>query len=125
MRDRLDEFAPATTVVLITFTGADALSEYVDRQDLPFAVVTDSTRDAYRAYGLGRGAAHRVWGWRAAKRYWEIIRHGGLRDVRPPTEDSLQLGGDFVIAPDGTLAWGFWSAGPDDRPSIDTLIAAT
>ena len=38
--------------------------------------------------------------------------------------DTLQLGGDFVIAPDGTLSWGFWGAGPDDRPELDDLVAA-
>ena len=30
-----------------------------------------------------------------------------------------------VIGPDGTLAYGYWSNGPDDRPPVEELIAAT
>ena len=66
----------------------------------------------------------RVWGWKAGRRYVEIFRESGFGGLRAPTEDTLQLGGDFVIAPDGTLAWGFWGEGPDDRPSVDDLVRA-
>lgn len=124
MRDRLAELGATTDVVLITFTDPAALAEYRDRNALPFIVVSDPGRTAYRAYGLGRGSVARVWGWRAAWRYGQILRRSGLRAVRRPTEDTLQLGGDFVIAPDGTLAYGFWSRGPDERPTVDELIAA-
>ena len=51
-----------------------------------------------------------------------LLRQG--RRARLPTEDALQLGGDFVIGVDGALVWGHWSDGPDDRPAVDELIAA-
>jgi len=47
-----------------------------------------------------------------------------LKGLRRPTEDTLQLGGDFIVGPDGTLIYGFWGEGPDDRPSVDDLIDA-
>lgn len=124
MRDRLDEFGTDTAVVLVTFTDPDNLTDYIVRNMLPFPVLTDPDRSAYEAYGFGRGSISRVWGWRAGRRYLELLARGRWRDVRRPTEDTLQLGGDVVIAPDGTLAWGFWGAGPDDRPSVDEIIAA-
>ena len=124
MRDRLDDLGPDTTVVLVTFTDPDNLSDYIVRNLLPFPVLTDPDRSAYAAYGFGRGSVGRVWGWRAGRRYLELLRAGRWRELRRPTEDTLQLGGDVVIAPDGTLAWGFWSEGPDDRPSVDDIIAA-
>ena len=124
MRDRLDELGEATEVVLITFTDLEALAEYRDRNALPFTVVSDADRAAYRAFGLGRGSVARVWGWRAGLRYVGLLRDSGLRALRRPTEDTLQLGGDFVVDPDGTLVYGFWGDGPDDRPSVDDLIAA-
>ena len=124
MRDRLDELGEATEVVLITFTDLEALAEYRDRNALPFTVVSDTDRAAYRAFGLGRGSVARVWGWRAGLRYVGLLRDSGLRALRRPTEDTLQLGGDFVVDPDGTLVYGFWGDGPDDRPSVDDLIAA-
>lgn len=124
MRDRLADLGGDTLVVLVTFTDPSSLSDYVSVHDLPFPVLTDPERSAYHAYGLGRGSVWRVWGLKAGRRYAEILRADGIGGLRRPREDTLQLGGDFVIAPDGTLAWGFWGDGPDDRPSIDDLVAA-
>jgi hypothetical protein len=124
VRDRLEELGTDTEVVLATFTGGDEVLAYAADHDLGFPVLRDPDRAAYRAFGLGRGSVRRVWGRRALRRYVELIRRDGLGGLHRPTEDTLQLGGDFVVAPDGTLAWGFWGEGPDDRPSIDALVAA-
>lgn len=109
---------------MVTFTDPENLRDYSRRNALPFPILVDHERTTYRAYGLGRGSLTRVWGLRAARRYAQIIRRSGTSGLARPTEDPRQLGGDFVIAPDGTLAYGFWGAGPDDRPSVDDLIAA-
>ena len=124
MRDRLTELGEATTVALITFTDARNLTAYTKRNELPFPVLVDPDRSTYRAFGLGRGTVWRVWGIKAAMRYLQILRTDGLSGLRRPTEDTLQLGGDFIISPDGTLAYGFWGDGPDDRPSVDQLVDA-
>ena len=124
MRDRLEELGESTEVVLITFTDIISLTEYQWSNELPYPVLTDPRREMYRAYGLGRGSVRRVWGMRATKRYIELVRESGLGALRKPTEDTLQLGGDFVIGPDGNMTWGFWGDGPDDRPSIDDLVIA-
>lgn len=125
MRDRLDEFDPETGIVVVTFTTPAHLDGYLARNDLTFPVLIDPDRSAYRAYGLGRASVGRAWGLRAALAYLRLFLRGRWRDLRRPVEDTLQLGGDFVIGADGTLVYGFWSAGPDDRPPIDELIAAT
>jgi peroxiredoxin len=124
VRDRVDELGPDTDVVLITFTTPDRLDSYLATNDLPFAVLLDPDRSSYLSYGLSRTSLLRAWGARAALRYIQLFARGKWRDIRRPTEDTLQLGGDFVVAPDGTLAYGFWSEGPDDRPAVDELIAA-
>jgi len=123
VRDRLEEFG-TTDVVLVTFTDPEKVVTYAEAKDLPFPVLVDADRSAYRAFGLARGSVRRVWGWRMARRYLEIFRSDGVSRLRRPTEDTLQLGGDFVVSPDGTLTYGFWGAGPDDRPSVDDLIQA-
>lgn len=125
MRDRLDEFAPNTDVVVVTFTDSERFEGYLGRNDLPFPVVIDPDRTAYRAFGLGRASIARAWGVRPALAYLRLFARGRWRDLRRPTEDTLQLGGDFVISPDGALVYGFWSSGPDDRPRIEELIAAS
>ncbi len=124
MRDRLEELGDDTKVVLATFTDPANLVEYAQVNDLPFPILIDTDRTAYRAFGLGRGSIARIWGWKAGKRYFELLRDEGISGLRRPTEDTLQLGGDFVVGPDGSLVYGFWGEGPDDRPSVDDLVHA-
>lgn len=109
---------------MVTFTDPTNLPGYNERNHLPFPILVDPARDVYGAYGLGRGSLARMYGWKAARRYWQLYRENGSLNMQPATEDTQQLGGDFVIGPDGTLTYGFWGAGPDDRPSVDELIAA-
>lgn len=125
MSDRLNELDNNTVVALLTFTDSANLVGYSAEHDLPFPILVDPTRSVYSAYGLGRGSIARIYGWKATRRYLEIFRTNGISGLTKPTEDTLQLGGDFIIGPDGTLVYGFWGAGPDDRPSVDDLINAT
>lgn len=77
---------------------------------------------AYRAYGLGRGSVWKVWGPKVWWAYLRLIRRG--RRFQRPTEDTLQLGGDFVVGRDGRLVYAFRSADAADRPSVGDLTAA-
>jgi hypothetical protein len=119
--DRIDELGDAT-VALITFTRVRNLRGYRSRLGLPFPVLADEDRAVYRAYGLGRGPWWRVYGWRTLTRYAQLLRGG--RRLERPTEDTLQLGGDFVVDRDGALVFAHRSKGPDDRPEVDDLIRA-
>ncbi len=121
MRDRLEEFGDAV-VVLLTFTRQRNLRGYRGRLGLPYVVLADESRDAYRAYGLSRGPWWRVWGPTTIRAYGRLLRGGGR--LRRPTEDTLQLGGDFVVGRDGRLVYVYRSKGPADRPPVDDLIAA-
>ncbi len=107
---------------MVTFARPRTLRGYRRRFAEPFTVVADEDRSLYRALGFGRGSFWRVWGWRAAKRYIELLRKG--HRLEKTDADTRQLGGNVVIARDGTLAWRYAGAGPDDRPSIDELLAA-
>lgn len=119
--------SPPAQVVLVTFTTDTELAAYQERRAVPFPILIDAERRVYAAYGLGRGSLRTVWGLRTLRRYWQILRPSGpgvLDDVGAATEDTRQLGGDIVIAPNGTVAWGHWSTGPADRPSVDDIVGA-
>lgn len=124
VRDRLNEAGDTTDLVIVTFTKPENLPADRRQHHLDAEMVVDRGRSAYAAFGLGRGSVQRVWGWRMVRRYAEILRADGFAGLRRPTEDTLQLGGDFIIDPEGTLIYAFWSEGPDDRPEVDELIAA-
>ena len=125
MRGRTDEFGDAQ-IVLVTFTRQRNLRGYRGRLRLPFVVVTDETQAVYKTYGLGKGSWWRVYGVGTIRRYLDLLSHEGYQvgDIKRPTEDTLQLGGDFVVGRDGRLVYVFRSKGPDDRPPVDDLIQA-
>ncbi|HET8605464.1 MAG TPA: peroxiredoxin-like family protein [Gaiellaceae bacterium] len=90
--------------------------------ELPFPVLVDLDRTAYAAWGMTRASSLRIWGDpRVWLRYLNTVLHG-----QRPTRfgaDTLQLGGDFVVAADGTIAY----ARPqrtDDRPPVAELLRA-
>lgn len=124
MRDRLVQLGSDTVVVLVVFTDPANIAEYQATNQLPFPILVDVNRSSYQAYGLGRTSTARVYSWKTIRRYLEIFRTSGFRRLPKATEDTLQLGGDFIIAPDQTLAYGFWSEGPDDRPDVEELVEA-
>ena len=121
MRDRLEELGDAE-VALVTFTRQRNLRGYRGRLGLPYPVLADEARSAYRAYGLGRGPWWRIWRPATLLAYARLLRRG--RSLRRPTEDISQLGGDFVVGRDGRLIYVYRSRAPDDRPPVDELVAA-
>ena len=125
MSELLSQGRVSAHVALITFSAPRLLDEYRPRHELTIPILSDPERRTYRAYGLGRGSLTEVWGWKTVRRYAQILRRPdrSLRELTSTTEDTRQLGGDMIIAPDGTLAWGHWSEGPADRPDPDRLLA--
>jgi len=121
VRDRLSELGEKVVVAVIAFTTPATLAAYVDRNHVPFTVLVDQERDAYRAFGLERATLRRIYAPKVIWRYVQIHRAGGPPRQKP-TEDTQQLGGNFIIDPDGTLVYGYWSEGPEDRPTVDDLV---
>jgi len=89
--------------------------------DVPFPVLVDLERVAYRGWRLGRGSLRATW---LSPRVWaEYARllTGGSERLRGLGRDTLQLGGDFVVDRNGTLVY----ARPqqrDDRPPVSVLL---
>jgi hypothetical protein len=125
VRGHIEQFGDAE-IVLVTFTRQRNLRGYRGRMRLPFTVVTDETEQIYKTYGLGKGPWWKVYGIGTIKRYFALLTQEGYQvgDLKRPSEDTLQLGGDFVVGPDGRLTYVFRSKGADDRPEISELIQA-
>lgn len=112
--------------------GAEALFVVHDEPDLvraqllaglevPFPVLVDPERSSYAAWGLTRARWWEVWldpkVWRG---YGRLLARG--ERIRGSGKDVLQLGGDFVIAPDRTVAYSRPQR-RDDRPPVGELLA--
>lgn len=109
---------------LITFSDPKYLRVYRNRTGWDLPILIDRERSVYRQFGYGRGSVRRVYGIRALRRYVEIFWQRGVRDYHRSTEDPLQLGGNAVIDPDGVASWIYRGEGPDDRPTVEDLLAA-
>ena len=121
MRDQLDRI-DGTSVALVTFASPSRLAGHRAHLDVPFPILADVDRLVYRAFDLRRGPVHRIWNPGTLRLYADLLRRG--RRLQRPTEDTRQLGGDFVIDPAGRLSAGFWPRSPDDRPTMSALIEA-
>lgn len=89
--------------------------------DVPFPIAVDIERVAYDAWGLRRGSLFATW---LSPRVWldygRLLVRSGER-YRGSGKDTLQLGGDFVIDPNGVVTY----ARPqrrDDRPPVAVLL---
>ncbi|NNE95998.1 MAG: hypothetical protein HKN24_08210 [Acidimicrobiales bacterium] len=123
MATRADEFGPDVEFALVTFSDPKYLRAYRARTGWTYPILVDVERTLYRRFGYGRGSLVRVYGWAVLRRYWRILRRDGLRAYHLATEDTLQLGGNVVIGPDGLVSWVYRGAGPDDRPPLEQIIA--
>lgn len=123
MQARREQIAAlGASVVFVAFDDAEQLrSKLLAGIDLVVPLGIDRDRDAYRRWGLRRAPAWRIWLDPAVwKQYWKLVGSG--ERLRGSGEDTLQLGGDFVVAPDRTIAY----ARPqtrDDRPPIGKLLS--
>lgn len=124
MRDELERQGRHLDVVVavITFGRGDRLADYRRHLDISFSVLRDEQRDAYRAYGLSRGSFRAIYRPATIKKYVQLMRAG--QRLRRPTDDTRQLGGDFVVGPDGRLAFAYRPVAPDDRPAPAAIVAA-
>ena len=124
MRDELERQGRHldVDVAVITFGRGDRLADYRRHLDIAFSVLSDEHRDAYRAYGLSRGSLRAIYRPATIKKYVQLMRAG--QKLRRPTEDTRQLGGDFVVGPDGRLAFAYRPVAPDDRPTPTAIVAA-
>lgn len=97
------------------------LGEDLAGGDLPFPVLVDRDRDAYRRWGLARIPWWRLWLDPNVWRQYVTLLTSGMR-IRGAGSDVLQLGGDFIVAPDGTIAYSRPQV-RDDRPPVGRLAA--
>jgi len=109
-------------VLVVSFEAPRQAARMARTLGLPYPVLSDPERRAYRAFGLRRGERGRVWGWRTAGAYLRGLARGTL--PRRPHGDTGQLGGDFVIDREGAIVFAFRGETPADRPSVDALLDA-
>lgn len=108
-------------IVAVGFSPPDALIELARHIGWEEPFCSDEERRLYDRLELGRARLTRVFNLGTLASYGASIRRGDR--VERPVEDIRQLGGDvFVI--NGRAKLLARPASPDDRPTVDELLAA-
>lgn len=125
VRDRWDRWERIdAAAVFVVFDEPDLIRRTMladlDPDTLPFPVLVDRERQSYARWGLERASWSTVWlDPNVYKTYWRLLRAG--HRLRGAGTDLLQLGGDFVVAPDGSVAHSRPQQ-RDDRPPVGELL---
>lgn len=106
-------------VVTVSFDSLFWSQAWLKETQSPFPFLRDPERMAYRAYGL-QASRWRSWSpatvWYYAKARWQGHKSLGKRG------DPHQLGGDFLIDPNGVIVSAYPSRHPADRIAVDQVL---
>jgi peroxiredoxin len=108
-------------IVVVSFVEPAKLVKYQERHRVPFAVLADPQRAAYRAFELNRISWFRVFSPATLKLYVELLREGMKREDYDG-QDIYQSGGDFLLDREGNILFAHRSRDPADRPSAKKLL---
>jgi hypothetical protein len=109
--------------IVVTFADdVNRLAAYRAHLAIDFPILADPDRSLYQAVGAGRGSFRRVWSPGTIAMYARLVRRG--RRLRPPRDDTRQLGADLLIDGTGRLRRVWLPESPDLRPSIDEVVSA-
>ena len=105
----------------ISFEPQERLSQLSRQLQLPFPILSDPQREAYRAYGLATATVFSLLAPGTVWTYIKLLARGNRHHFRE--SDMRQMGGDFVVDEDGLVAYEFRGASPHQRPAISELLA--
>jgi NAD(P)-dependent dehydrogenase (short-subunit alcohol dehydrogenase family)/peroxiredoxin len=122
LRDRIDEIRARGAELVIVGNGApNFAAAFREDYQLDCPLLVDPELRAYRAAGLRRGRVEAL----SPRLPWNAIRALRAGSRQGAVEgDVWQLGGVFVIRPDGELAYRYVSREAGDHPPVDDILAA-
>jgi len=112
--------ARGVQVFAVTFEAAGRVRDYRQRETIPYPILRDPARAAYRAFGIERRGATSIWRPRTIWYYVKSALRG--RFAGSVKADLYQLGGDVLLGPSGAVCWVYRSREPADRPGIETIL---
>jgi hypothetical protein len=111
-------------IVAVSFTPPSRVAAFLAAHPLPFPVLSDPQRKAYRGFSLDRTSWWAMLHPRVLWGYLKLIWRGTRPEKPEPGEDLFQLGGDFVLDGAGHLVFAYPSKTSTDRPSVAVLLNA-
>ena len=99
-------------------------AQFQRRLKLPYPILVDADRAAYRAYGLREGTSKEMTGPRVGIAFFRSLLRGHRPGGVGQHGNISQLHGEFLIDREGILRYAVRPTRPSDIPATDDLIAA-
>lgn len=109
-------------VLAVSFAKPERVRAYLERDPLPFPVVSDPEMTVYRAFALGRTRLRSFLRPTVVWRYLKLMFQGWKPNKPGEGDDVLQLGGDFVLDGRQRLVYAHPSKDGADRPAATELL---
>jgi peroxiredoxin len=122
LREAHSEFERrGASVAAVTQGTPSSTASLCGRHQVSFRCFADPTRQAYAAFGLGRGSVAQVMGPQVLLKATLSAMRG---NVGLPGGDIFQMPGTFVIDRDGIIRLAYRSDDISDLPPLETIFAA-
>ncbi len=129
MVDQLIHYTPDMAargigLAIVTHAAPEAAKAFCDERAPGIRCLADPDRKAYHAYGLGRASILQTFlslnVWRSNRR---LKREKGWdTDLPPVGQDAMQMGGTFIIGPDGRIRLPYYYQDIADHPPVELLL---
>lgn len=110
-------------VIAVGHAPPEVVGKFIDREKIPFPIVTDMGRESYRYLHLGRVSFWHFLRPRILLNFIKLLFRGEKIRRLTGTEDVFQLGGDFLIDRNRRILQRYPSRDATDRPSVETIFS--
>lgn len=108
-------------MALVTMGEPEETERFCGRRSVPFVCLSDPGKEAYRAFGLGRGGSREMFGISSWVRGAQATLKG--HTIGAPVGDPWQMPGVFVFDAHGELRYARRAREASDNPSNAELLA--
>ncbi|CAH1261701.1 Hypp2436 [Branchiostoma lanceolatum] len=111
-------------VMVVSFGTQTGAQRWLQDTSCPYDMLLDQDRKLYGAFGLGR-SVFKVWSVAALTYYAEQKAAGRTlpKKYENVEDDPHQMGGDFILDPQGRALLVHCSKVSTDRPEVSTIIS--
>ena len=111
-------------LAVVTQAHPESARAFCDQYAQGVLCLADPTRQAYTAYGLGKGTLRQTL---LSRRVWRsnarLKKARGWKTELPPTgQDAMLMSGTFIIGTDGRIRLPYYYDNIADHPSVELLL---
>lgn len=123
VQNKIDLEESGLTLAAVTQGNPADTLEFCKRQAPGIVCLSDPQREAYQAYGLGRGTTWQVMlSPKVIRGTARAREHGHTAELPPLGQDVMQMSGTFIIGTDGRIRLPYYYENIADHAPIDLLL---